>query len=164
MPLIEKVIYNSLCLQATNHCPQTSVAGVRKILFIPIKGNQILLFARYIKFGNTTFKPFTLHLSIHEIRSDYRVGPALWSFNGSVDGHNFDIDDLVPIKSTENALGITFGVQFDHHWELFDIPTTDTDVSDNFPLIESGRIDFDLKFKLKWRDDPGLSKDFLQSC
>ena len=31
MPLlIEKVVYNSLCLQAANHCPETSVAEIRK--------------------------------------------------------------------------------------------------------------------------------------
>jgi hypothetical protein len=30
MPLIEKVIYNSPCLQATNHCPDTSGAVFRR--------------------------------------------------------------------------------------------------------------------------------------
>ena len=31
MPLlIEKLVYNSLCLQAANHCPETSVAEIRK--------------------------------------------------------------------------------------------------------------------------------------
>ena len=30
MPLIEKVVYNSLYLQATNHCPETSVAAFTK--------------------------------------------------------------------------------------------------------------------------------------
>ena len=103
-----------------------------------------------------------LHLSIHEIRSDHRVGPALWSFNGGVASH-FDIDDLVPINYTENALGITFGVRFDDHWKLFDISTTDA--SDNFPLIESGRIDFDMK--LYSERDPmsnlGLFEILMQS-
>ena len=80
-----------------------------------------------------------LHLSIHEIRSDHRVSPALWSFNGGVASHFYC--DLVPINYTENALGITFGLRFDDHWKLFDISTTDA--SDKFPLIESGRIDFD---------------------
>ena len=103
-----------------------------------------------------------LHLLIHEIRSDHRVGPALWSFNGGVHGH-FDIDDLVPINYTENALGITFGVRFDDHWKLFDISTTGA--SDNFPLTESGRIDFDLKFysERERRHSLGLSEIFMQS-
>jgi len=104
-----------------------------------------------------------LHLSIHEICSDNRVGPVLWSFNGSVDGH-FNLSHLM--LSTENALGITFGVQFIDHRKLFDISTTETDASDNFPLIESGRIDFDLKLKSKWgsNDSLGLSEIFLQLC
>ena len=59
--------------------------------FVPVKGgNRILLFAKY--FEKTTYKAY-LHLSIREIRSDNRVGRALWSFNGSVDGH-FDNDNL----------------------------------------------------------------------
>ena len=101
-----------------------------------------------------------LHLSIHEIRSDHRVGSALWSFNGCID--HFDKGcDLQLIKSTENTLGITFWVRSADHWKLFDISTTETDASINFPLIESGRIDFDLE--LKWtlvlEDlEPGLSK------
>ena len=85
---------------------------------------------------------FYLHLSIHEICADHRVGPALWSFNGGVASH-FYFGDLVPINYTENALGITFGLRFDDHWKLFNISTTDA--SDNFPIIESGRIDFDLR-------------------
>ena len=103
-----------------------------------------------------------LYLSIHEIRSNHRVGPALWSFNSGVARH-FDIHDLVPISYTENAMGITFGVQFDDHWKLFDISTTDS--SDNFPLIESGRIDFDIKLYSKWerRSSLGLSEIFMQS-
>ena len=103
-----------------------------------------------------------LYLSIHEIRSDHRVGPVLWSFNSGVARH-FYIDDLVPISYTENALGITFGVQFDDHWKLFDISTTDA--SDNFPLIESGRIDFDIKLssELERRNSLGLSEIFMQS-
>jgi len=93
-----------------------------------------------------------LHLSIHKICSNNRVGPALWCFNGSVDGH-FNIGDVVPIKSTKNALGITVGAQFYDHFKLYDISTTDTDTPDNFPLIESGRIDFDLKLNLEWEGD-----------
>ena len=108
-----------------------------------------------------TYKSY-LHLSIHKIRSDRRVGPALWSFNGGVASH-FDIDDLVPMNYTENALGITFGVWFDDHWKLFDISTTDA--SDNFPLIESGRIDFDIKLysERKRFSSLGLSEIFMQS-
>jgi hypothetical protein len=125
--------------------------------FVPIKGNRILLFAKHAEYLNEP----NLHLSIHEIRSDNRVGLALWSFNGSVDDH-FDIFDLELIKSAENALGITFGVRFDDHWKLFDISTTETDASNNFPLIESGRIGFDLKLKLD--ESLGLSEMFIQSC
>ena len=103
-----------------------------------------------------------LYLSIHEIHSDHRVGPALWSFKGGVHGH-LNIDDLVLINYTENALGITFGVRFDDHWKLFDISTTDT--PDNFPLIESGRIDFDIKLysERERKNSPGLSEIFMQS-
>ncbi|EDR04825.1 uncharacterized protein LACBIDRAFT_304117 [Laccaria bicolor S238N-H82] len=117
-----------------------------KMSFVPVKGNRILLFAKY---RELRIAESCLHLSIHEIRSDHRVGPALWSFNGSVRGR-FDIRHLKLIKSTENELGITFWVRFDDHWKLFDISTTvETDASNNLPLIESGRIDFDLK--LKWK-------------
>ena len=102
-----------------------------------------------------------LHLSIHEIRSDRRVGPALWSFNGGLARHFDGI--LVPMSYTENALGITFGVRFDDHWKLIDISTTDT--PDNFPLIESGRIDCDIKLDSEWdcRNSLGLSEIFMQS-
>ena len=127
-----------------------------EISFVPIKGNRILLFAKYL--GNESY----LHLSIHGIRSDNRVGPILWSFNGSVDSH-FDIHDLVPIKATDNALGVAFGVQFDDHWKLFDISTIDTNTVDNFPLIEFGRIDFGLKLVSKW--DPKISLGLFElSC
>ena len=131
----------------------------RRILFIPIKGNQILLFAEYSGI-------FRFYLSIHEIRSNNRVGPTLWSFSNGLDGHP-DIYDLVPIKSTENALGIAFGAECHDHWKLFDISTTSSDASDNFPLIESGRIDHDPKPK-EWErvhnNDLGLSENFMQSC
>ena len=53
------------------------------------------------------------------------------------------------IRSTENALGVTLGEWFHDHWKLFNIPTTETDASDNIRLIESGRLDFGLKPKLK---------------
>jgi hypothetical protein len=141
--------------------PKHPSRDLEKNLFVPIKGNQMLLFAEYFEKINSESY---LHLSIHEIRSNNRVSPALWSFNGSVDDH-FDIDNLKPLKSTENALGITFGARFDNHWKLFDISTTDTDALDKFPLIESGRIDFDLKLNSRWEHDSfGLSNIFRQSC
>ncbi|EDR00615.1 uncharacterized protein LACBIDRAFT_295708 [Laccaria bicolor S238N-H82] len=126
--------------------------------FVPIKGNRILLLAKYWDwpdFDSKGIKSSSLHLSIHEIRSDLRVGSALWSFNGSVDGR-FDIRHLELIKSTENELGITFWAPFDNHWKLFDVSTTETNTSNDFPLIESGRIDFDLKLKSKPEDDENL--------
>ena len=91
MTLIEKVVYNSLLyLQATNYWRKTPVAGFSRDFVRPVKANRILLFAKY--FEKMTYQAY-LHLSIHEIRSDHRVGHALWSFNGSVDGH-FDNNDL----------------------------------------------------------------------
>ena len=160
MPLlIEKLVYNSLCLQAANHCPETSVAAFSKNFVHPHQ-RQSDSTIRKVQ-GKDNGRSY-LYLSIHEIRSNHRVGPALWSFNGGVASH-FDIDDLVPISYTENAMGITFGVQFDDHWKLFDISTTDT--SDNFPLIESGRIDFDIMLysELERRNSLGLSEIFMQS-
>ncbi|KIJ97188.1 hypothetical protein K443DRAFT_681743 [Laccaria amethystina LaAM-08-1] len=117
---------------------------LEKISFVPIKGNRVLLFARY--FGKATIRSYIpyLYLSIHEIHSNNRVGPALWSFDGSVYGH-LNIYHLELIKSTENPSRITWGERFDDHWKLFDISTTETDASNKFPLIESGRMDFDLK-------------------
>ena len=139
--------------------PKHPLQYLEKFSFIPIKGNRILLFAKYKEIFNWSNY---LHLSIHEICSDHRVGPALWSFNGGVASH-FHIDDLVLINYTENALGITFGVRFDDHWKLFDISTTDA--SNNFPLIESGRIDFDKKLCSKWERKSSLclSEIFMQS-
>jgi len=98
-----------------------------------------------------------LHLSIHEICSDNRVGPTLWSFNNGVDDH-FHISDVGVVKSTKNALGISIAAWLDEHWRLFDISTTKTDASNNFPLIESGRIDLHLKLG----SEDGLSQNFMQ--
>ena len=95
----------------------------------------------------------------------FRSGSTLWSFNGSVDDH-FDSRDVELIKSTENAVGITFWARFNDHWKVFDISTTETDAFNNFPLIQSGRIDCDIN-KLKYFPfdiNPGLSKIFMQSC
>ena len=115
--------------------------------------------------GPFSLRPSYLHLSIHEIRSNSRVGPALWSFNSSVDC-DFNIVDFELIKSTENPLAITFWARFGYHWNLFDVSTTETGALDNFPLIESGKMDFDLKIKeLKFLDENrylGLSKIFMQ--
>ena len=138
---------------------------LKKISFVPIKSNRILLFAKkYTAGGPLSSADYYLHLSIHEIRSDHRVGPALWSFNGNVDGYlnNFNLE---LIKSTKNALGIAFWARFDDHWKLFDLSITETDASNNFPLIESGRINFDLKFKSESlrNQSPGLSRIFMQS-
>ena len=131
--------------------------------FIPIKGNQILLFAKYIKYREPILNSF-LHLSIHEIRSNSRVGPALWSFSSGILG-DLDNFDLELIKYTENPLAITFWARFDYRWELFDISTTETDASDKSSLIESGRMDFGiegLKFKLLGHNKHlGLSKIFV---
>ena len=144
--------------------------------FVPIKDNRILLFAEYTaEDWELRIAPeHHLHLSIHEIRSDHRVGPALWSFNyGGTDGY-FDNRQLELIKSTENAVGITFWARFNDHWKVFDISTTETDASNNFPLIESGRIDFDLKIERRgieiglmfhlYNENSSLSKIFMQSC
>ena len=46
-----------------------------------------------------------LELSIHEILH-YRVGPALWTYRG--DSDNPDLDDLKPLRSPTDVLGITF--------------------------------------------------------
>ena len=97
-------------------------------MFILIKGNRILLLAKFLGKKDTV-----LHLSIHEICSDHHVGHALWSSSSSFD-HDLDIDDLELIKSTKNALGITVGMKFRDHLKLFKIPT---DTSDNLPLIIS---------------------------
>ncbi|EDR00725.1 uncharacterized protein LACBIDRAFT_313184 [Laccaria bicolor S238N-H82] len=117
--------------------------GFIRFSFVPIKGNQMLLLGKYTKFGHSMKYRF-LYLSIHDIRSDNRVGPALWSFESRVDGV-FNMSDLELIKTTKSPLAITFRVWFRDHWKLFD--TTQTDASDNFIPIESGRIDFDSKIK-----------------
>ena len=160
MPFIKKVVCNLLSLKPRIIIPKHPSRRLVKISFVPIKGNQILLVAAYSINSGGCY----LHLSIHEIRSDTRVGPALWSFSNGVDRCS-DISHLELIRS-ENPLGITFGRRFDDHWKLFDISTTDPDASDNFPLIESGRMDFDLKLKSQWgpNDSLGLFEILMQSC
>ena len=140
--------------------PKRPSRRLKEFSFIPIKANRILLFAKYFtkEWSAPTESESYLHLSIYEIRSaDNRVGSALWTFDGSIDGHFNEM-----IKSTENTLGITVAVRCSDHWKLFDISTTETDASNNFPLIESGRIDFDLKLKLDY-GSRGLS-DISFSC
>ena len=46
-----------------------------------------------------------LELSIHE-SLHYRVGPALWTYRG--DSDKPDLDDLKPLRSPTDTLGITF--------------------------------------------------------
>ena len=136
-----------------------------KFSVVPIKGNRILLLAHY---REGAYIPY-LHLSIHEIRSDDRVGPALWSFKSPVRGR-LNTCELELKKSTENALGITLEAQFDNHWKLFNISpssTTETDALNNSPLIESGRIDYVPKPKEElWMGKRrlGLSEILMQSC
>ena len=71
-----------------------------EISFVPLKGNRILPFAKYVTGG--TVPVGYLHLSIHEIRSDQRVGPALWSFDETVGNLRISTSSLEPMKSTEN--------------------------------------------------------------
>ncbi|KIJ97177.1 hypothetical protein K443DRAFT_681735 [Laccaria amethystina LaAM-08-1] len=144
-PIFEHNIHSSGKHEPRIIVPRHPSRRLAEISFAPINGNRVLLFAKYL--GRTTSQTY-LHLSIHEIRSDNRVGPALWSFNGSTYGH-INLFHLRLIKTTANALGITFGLRLIDHWKLFDIFTTETDASDKFPLIESGRIDYNLKLTSK---------------
>jgi hypothetical protein len=80
-----------------------------------------------------------LRLSIHGIHS-YRVGPALWTYDHY--GHS-NIFELQPMKSTTNALGITFGVHSESHMELFDISTDAKKGS--YPLVEAGKLNYGRK-------------------
>ena len=133
--------------------------------FVPIKSNRILLLAQHELYS---------HLSIHEIRSDNRVGSALWSFNNGVDSclNIPNISNLEIKKSTENAWEITLEAQFYDHWKLFNISsssTTETDAFNNVTLIESGRLDYVPKPNLEnpWRETAprlGLSEILMQSC
>ena len=146
-----------------------------EISVVPIKGSRILLLAHY---KEVAYAPY-LHLSIHEIRSNNRVGPALWSstcpggpapwFIRSF-ARGLNASKLELKKSTESALGITLEAQFDDHWKLFNISpssTTEADALNDFPLIESGRIDYVPKPKENpWmgEDRLGLSEILMQSC
>ena len=105
---------------------------------IPINRNQILLVGISYEKGSYVVKTWHyLHLSIHEIHS-YRVGPALWTY------HNYgysNIFELQPMKSTTNALGITFGVDSKSYMKLFNI-STDTKEDCHYPLVEAGQMNY----------------------
>ena len=56
-----------------------------------------------------------LELSIHEI-CHYRVGPALWAYRG--DSEKPDLNDLKPLKSPADILGITFDNDYIRQMQL----------------------------------------------
>jgi hypothetical protein len=107
---------------------------------IPINHNQILLIGKCHEesYYDDDYWDY-LHLSIHEIHS-YRVGPALWTYDHY--GHS-NIFQLQPMKSTTNALGITFGVHSESRMELFDISTEAK--KGCYPLIEAGQLNYSRK-------------------
>ena len=114
---------------------------------IPINHNRILLIGKTFEesyYDDTTWH--YLHLSIHEIHS-YRVGPALWTYHNHGRSNIFQ---LQPMKSTTNALGITFGVHRTSRMELFDVST---DGKDSYPLVEAGQLNYSRKL-----NDTGPSK------
>lgn len=103
----------------------------------PINRNQILLIGMTFEESYYTDETWHyLHLSIHEIHS-YRVGPALWTYHDY--GHS-DIFALQPMKSTTNALGITFGLDFTSCMELFDVSTDAKE--DRYPLVKAGQLKY----------------------
>ena len=70
-------------------------------------------------------KVFHIELSIHET-CHYHVGPALWTYHGDLDKP--DLDDLKPLRSPAEILGITFDndcicqmqlLAMDFHWERY---------------------------------------------
>jgi hypothetical protein len=103
---------------------------------IPIHRNRILLIGQCHEesyYDDQTWD--YLHLSIHEIHS-YHVGPALWTYHSY--GY-LNIFQLRPMKTTTNALGITFGVHSQSCMELFDIST---DAKDSYPLVKAGQLNY----------------------
>ena len=106
-------------------------------MVIPINRNRILIFGQSREDSYYTDETWHyLHLSIHEMHS-YRVGPALWTY------HHYgrsDIFQLQPMKSTTNALGITFGVDSRSRMELFDISSDAKERS--YPLVEAGQLNY----------------------
>ena len=104
---------------------------------IPINRNQILLIGKsFEKSYYTDETEHYLHLSIHEIHS-YHVGPALWTYHDY--GHS-NIFQLQAMKSTTNALGITFGVDSKTRMELFDVSSDAK--KDRYPLVEAGQLNY----------------------
>ena len=108
-------------------------------MVIPINRNRILLIGQCLEesYHDDTTWHF-LHLSIHEIHS-YRIGPALWTYHGY--GHS-NIFKLRPMKSTTNALGITFGVHSKSRMELFDVSTNAKEDTYGYPLVEAGQLNY----------------------
>jgi len=109
-----------------------------RFTLIPINHNRILLIGKTHEESYYTDETWHyLHLSIHEIHSSYRVGPALWTYDDY--GHS-NIFQLQPMKSTTNALGITFGIDSEDRMELFDVSTDAKE--DSYPLVEAGKLNY----------------------
>lgn len=93
---------------------------------IPIESNRVLLMRldrfRRERPSNVSLSAFEpnevshLELSIHE-SLHHRVGPALWTYRG--DSDKPDLDDLKPLRSPTDILGITFGKQCMIQMKLF---------------------------------------------
>ena len=106
---------------------------------IPINRNRILLIGKSFEESYHDDETWHyLHLSIHEIHS-YRIGPALWTYHDY--GHS-NIFQLQQMKSTTNALGITFGVYSTSFMELFDVSI---DTKDSYPLVKAGKLNYSRK-------------------
>ena len=104
---------------------------------IPINRNRILLIGKSFEQSYHDDETWHyLHLSIHEIRS-YHVGPALWTYHDY--GHS-NIFELQAMKSTTNALGITFAVDSKTRMELFDVSSDAK--KDRYPLVEAGQLNY----------------------
>ena len=110
---------------------------LKSFTLIPINHNRILLIGKSFEksYYDDTTRHY-LHLSIHEIHS-YRIGPALWTYHKY--GHP-NIFQLQSMKSTTNALGITFRVDSETHMELFDISTDAQE--DSYPLVNVGQLNY----------------------
>ena len=114
-------------------------SGAYAIIFelIAINCNKFLLIAKGLEGGgDETPVRNLLHLSIYEIHA-YRVGPTLWTYDDYSHPNTFH---LQPMKSTTNTLGITFGVDFKSHMDLFDI-STDAE-KNSYPLVKSGQLNY----------------------
>ena len=108
-------------------------------MVIPINRSRILLIGQCLEesYHDDTTWHF-LHLSIHEIRvHSFRIGPALWTYHDY--GHS-NIFQLQPMKSTTNALGITFGVYSKSRMEQIDVSTDAKE--DDYPLVDAGQLNY----------------------